>query len=66
MKCSYTPLPFGANLLCKWSILIGYKIDFYSDTYVAKQHKRMEYDVCSQLFKKCLSSSFNKRSNTLI
>ena len=45
MNCSYTPLLFGDNLLCKWSILIvykiliDYKIGFYSDTYVAKQHK---------------------------
>ena len=39
MNCSYTPLLFGDNLLCIWSILIVYKIGFYRDTYVAKQHK---------------------------
>ena len=39
MTCSYTPLLFGDNLLCKRSILIVYKTGLYSDTYVAKQHK---------------------------
>ena len=64
MNCSYTPLLFGDNLLCKWSIFIKFvsivTLMFLSNT------KRMEYVVCSQLFKKCLRSSFNKRSNTLI
>ena len=39
MNCSYIPLLFGDNLLCKWSILTVYKTGFYSDAYVAKQHK---------------------------
>ena len=39
MNCSYTPLLIRDNLLCKWSILIVYKIGFYSDTNVVKQHK---------------------------
>ena len=42
MNCSYAPLLFGNNLLCKWSIFIVYKIGFYSYTYVAKQHKANE------------------------
>ena len=60
MNCSYTPLLFGDALLCKWSILIV-TLMLLSNT------KLMEYVVCSQLLKKkCLKSSFNKRSNTLI
>ena len=42
MNFLYTPLLFGDNLLCKWSIFIVYKTGFYSDTYVAKQHKGNE------------------------